>query len=639
VPCQELIVITGLTARHGFSGALFVCLVASPQFSRADEPSADSPVVVTASRVPESTADSVWSTTVLTRQDIQSRQVSSVQDLLADLAGVNIDNAGGPGKASSIFLRGTNADHTLLLINGQRVGSATLGTPPFELIPLEMIDHIELVRGPRATLYGSDAMGGVIQIFTRRPQKDGLTFGASAMDGSYDTHEFTANLQAKGEHVWASLGGDSFMTRGFDTCLPNAPPDLTGCTDSRDPDGFHNHSGVVTAGAQLGDRLAAEVDSLLADGWTNINSSFINRTAFTEHVTSIHLDGLITESWHARLVAGRDVDVQKNLFDGTPQGRFDSRRDNASLQLDGQLASALRLVSGVDYERDHVDSDTAYAVTSRDTKGVFTELHAEAGGWTGIVGGRYDNNEQFGHHLTETLGVARKLAGDTRLSATWGTAFHAPTFNELYYPGFGNPTLQPEESRSFELGADGARGALNWSLHVYQTTIDRLIAYSFDPATGLYLPQNVDRARVRGAELQADWHNAAWKIGGQVTALDPRNRSNDTNNDNLLPRRAKESGAVEVRRFIPGSGFLALDSGSIGVVGRWEGRRYDDVANTFALGGYLTMDVLTEWTFARDWKLEANAANLFDRNYQTAAYFAQAGRHYGVTIRYQTGAK
>src|SRR5205807_1479320 len=135
------------------------------------------------SRVPEPLADSFWSTTVLTRSDIEARQVQSLPDLLVDLAGINVDNTGGLGQASAIFIRGADSDHTLLLIDGVRVGSATLGTPPVELVPLEQIDHIEVVRGPRSTLYGSDAVGGVIQIFTRHATEPGLSFGGSATDG------------------------------------------------------------------------------------------------------------------------------------------------------------------------------------------------------------------------------------------------------------------------------------------------------------------------------------------------------------------------------------------------------------------------------------------------------------------------
>ncbi|HLY53850.1 MAG TPA: TonB-dependent receptor plug domain-containing protein, partial [Steroidobacteraceae bacterium] len=182
---------TGLIRRRA-SFAAFAFLFVLQAWSQVPvPPTAEqlSQVIITASRAPEPQSESLFSTTVLTRADIEASQAQSVQDLLAGLAGINIDNAGGLGQASSVFIRGADSDHTLLLIDGVRVGSATLGAAPFEIIPLEQIDHIEVVRGPRSTLYGSDAVGGVIQIFTRQADQPGVTLGGSAMDGSYDTHE------------------------------------------------------------------------------------------------------------------------------------------------------------------------------------------------------------------------------------------------------------------------------------------------------------------------------------------------------------------------------------------------------------------------------------------------------------------
>ena len=627
---------TGLSARRRSQGALALYLVF---LSPAAWPADDSQVVVTASRIAESVADSFWSSTVLTREDIESRQLSSMQDLLADLAGVNIDNTGGLGKASSVFLRGASSDHTLLLIDGTRIGSATLGVAPFELIPLAQIDRIEVVRGPRSTLYGSDAVGGVVQIFTRRQSQPGFSVGGSVMEGSHDTHEFTADLQARGERAWVSISGDTLATRGIRTCLPGALSAGAGCfldAPSQDPGGFHNHSGSLSAGARLTERLTAQLDSLIADGWTAFDGGFTNNTQFTERVTSLHLDGSLTDAWHVRLTAGRNVDVQKNFLDRDPSSRFDTTRDSASLQIDGQATPALRVISGADYENDRIDSDTSYDLASRHTRGVFTELRGELAAWSALAGARLEDNSQFGNHVTENFGITRKLGERQRLTATWGTAFRAPTFNELYYPGFGNRSLVPETSRSAELGADGSAGALRWSLHAYQTTIDRLIAFAFASA-GL-LPENIARARIRGAELQADWHNRAWKVGGQLTRMDPLNLSDDSNSEHLLPRRAKVSAALQVRRFLA-AGASSPVPGSIAAVARWEGRRFDDLANTLPLGGYLTVDLLAEWTVAHDWKLQASAANLLDRNYQTAAYFAQDGRHYSVTVRYQMPGK
>lgn len=593
-------------------------------------------LIVTAARVPEREDQSFFSSTVLTRADIEARQVSSVQDLLADLAGINIDNSGGLGQQSSVFIRGADSDHTLLLIDGVRVGSATLGIAPFEIIPLEQIDHIEVVRGPRSTLYGSDAVGGVIQIFTRQAGEPGGTLGGSAMTGSYDTHEFTGYAAARGGEAWGSISGDVLTTRGIPACLPSA---FAGCFDPtapQVPDGHQNRSGSLSAGVRLSEQLTASADVLYTHGWTAFDGAgFDDRLDFQEKVFTAHLDQALGGDWHVKLMAGRDEDDERDFLDPTPVGTFDTVRNSAGLQADGKLGSVVRLISGVDYEDVHVDSDTPFAVTSRTTRAVFSELHADLAGWSGLAGARYEDNEQFGAHWTENLGLSRRLGEGVRFLLTWGTAFRAPTFDELYFPGFGNPTLKPETSQSWEAGLDGGQGALRWSLHAYQTTIDEEI--SIDLLT--FLPVNIHKSRIRGVELQGDWHSADWVIGGQLTGLEPLNVSPGAVYDDLLPRRSQQSASLSVRRLLrtaPSGGAGGGADGSIGVVARWEGRRYDDLANTLPMGGYLTVDVLTQWRLARDWTLEAKAANVFDRSYQTAAYYAQPGRSYGVTIRYRS---
>jgi len=630
---------TGLSPRRARSCAVLPLLFCLPAAWCQQLPSSQpgpaeqlQQVIVTAARAPEPEDQSFFSSTVLTRADIEARQVSSVQELLADLAGINVDSSGGLGQQSSVFIRGADSDHTLLLIDGVRVGSATLGIAPFEIIPLEQIDHIEVVRGPRSTLYGSDAVGGVIQIFTRQAGDPGATLGGSAMTGSYDTHQFSGYLAGRGGAAWGSVAGDVLTTRGIPACLPSA---IAGCFDPaapQVPDGHQNRSGSLNAGARLTDTLTASADVLYTHGWTAFDGAgFDDRLGFQEKVFTAHLDQALGSSWHLRLMAGRDEDDERDFLDPTPVGTFDTVRNSASLQADGKLTEVVRLISGFDYEAVHVDSDTPFDVTSRTTRAGFSELHADFAGWSALAGARFEDNGQFGDHWTENLGVARKLGEGLRLLLTWGTAFRAPTFDELYFPGFGNPNLKPETSQSWETGLDGGEGALRWSLHAYQTTINNEI--SIDPLT--FLPVNINRSRIRGVELQGDWRSADWVVGGQLTGLEPLNVSPGPEYDDLLPRRAQQSASLTVRRLVH-SGSTASADGSFALVTRWEGRRYDDLANTLPMGGYLTVDLLTQWQLGSGWTLEAKAANVFDRSYQTAAYYAQPGRSYGVTIRYRS---
>lgn len=620
-------------SRGAIRGAVLAGLACSSTALAGNETSSDDPtVVVTASRIEESVADTLWSTTVFTRDDIEARQPASVQDLLAGIAGVDVTNNGGLGKLSSVFIRGAESNHTLLLIDGVRVAQAGAGMAPFELIPVSQIERIEVVRGPRSTLYGTDAIGGVVQIFTRRPAQNGLTGDVAVGGGKHDTRQASASLQARGERAWVSIGGESFDTNGFNSCATEAGVVFAGCFASEpDIDGYRSNSGSLAAGYSFNDGWQAQVRSLVSDGRSEFDGSIFsgNEMEFSERIYSLSLDGALSGDWHTRIELGRNEDHRRNVFHditGTaPVGFFDTDRNTASVQLDGKLSEAFRLIAGADYQRDKVDSDPAYDADSRDTKGVFTELHGRLNAWSGLAGVRYEDDEQFGNHVTGTVGVGRALTDRVRLTATWGTAFHAPTFDDLYYPGFNNPNLDPEKSRSFDVGLSGRAAALpiDWSLHVFQSDIDDLIGYD----SGFNLV-NIDESRIRGAELEGSWRNEHWKVGGQITRLDPVNRTAD---DRLLPRRSKESAALEVQR--------KWSSLSFGAMARYQGRRFDDVANLRPLGGYMTVDLAATQSIGKAFEIQARVANLFDRDYATAAYYLQDGINYNVTLRYRFAAE
>lgn len=581
-------------------------------------------VVVTASRVDEVMDDLLWSTTVLDRAEIETRQAESLHDLLTGLAGVVVDNAGGLGKATSIFLRGGEGDHTLLLIDGVRVGSATLGTPPFELIPLDQIERIEVVRGPRSTLYGSDAVGGVIQIFTRRGPSSELTGRASVTTGSHDLRTAVIDLGGGLGANWFGIGAASTDTDGINACLGLAFPPGGGCfTDEPDADGFRSRSGSFSAGRRFSDHWAAEVRALVVDGSAEFDGTFVNAAETREVVGSLRIDGQLGKRWHLRGSVGRNEDEQSNLLDGMDRTRFDTSRDVTSLQLDGGFGAGLRLVTGADFIRDRIVSTTVYDESSRASTGVFGELHGAFGRFSWLAGARFEDNEQFGSHVTGNVGAAASLGDALRVTMTWGTAFRAPTFNELYFPGFGNPQLEPEESASVELGLRGGRGPGSWSINVFETNVDELISFDL----GTFLSQNIADARIRGAELQTGWRTGKWSATGQLTLLDTESRSNDTNRGNELPRRAGESVSLALRR-----GWTATQ---IGTLARWTGARYDELGNTTRLGGFFTLDLMAQRIFARVWTVQARVANVFDRDYTTAALFTQDGRHYSVTLRYQ----
>lgn len=585
-------------------------------------------VVVTATRTAQTADETLASVTVITREDIERQQANSLHDLLRGTPGLSISNNGGRGQNTSFFLRGANSDQLLVLIDGIKVGSATLGTTAFQDLPIDEIERIEIVRGPRSSLYGAEAIGGVIQIFTRRGGGK-LRPRFSIGGGSYRTIEGSAGLSGGGENGWFNAGISGVDTRGFDSCRAEAGTEFGGCfTDEPDRDGYRNLSGSLRAGYRFDNGVEAEVFGLLARADNEFDGSFQNEAENRQQLLGGNLRWSPTDDWDLALRLGRSRDKSENFKDGVFASRFDSRRDTVSLQNDIALGLDHLFTLGADYQRDRVESDTAFTVTSRDNTGVFGQYLGYYGDHDLQLALRHDDNEQFGGNSTGSAAWGYRIGDTLRVTLSYGTAFKAPSFNQLYFPDFGNPDLGPEESRSIEVGLSGTPDWGNWSIHVYQTEIDDLIA--FDAAANR--PANVNEATIRGLEAAVGTRIAGWEVNAGLTLLDPENRSDGANRGNVLPRRAEQSLRLDLDREFggPSHGRYSLGASVIA-----EGRRFDDLANTRRLGGYATVDLRAEYRIDRDWRVQARIENLFDKDYETAAFYNQPGRSAYLTVRYE----
>lgn len=593
-------------------------LFVSPTSFAAD--TAAEPVVVTATRTARTVDETLASVTVITREDIERLQASSVEEVLRGVPGVTLANNGGVGKVTSMFLRGANSDHVLVLVNGVKVGSATLGTTAIQDIPLAHIERIEVVRGPRSSLYGSEAVGGVIQIFTRKGGGEPAPY-VEAGAGSYDTYQTAAGLSGGGARDWYSVSVANTNTRGFNACRGNL---TAGCfAIEPDDDGYRNRSAAFRGGRRFDGGAEFDVHVLHAEGDNQFDGSFVNESKTVQQIIGGKVGFSPVDSWRATLLAGRNRDDSDNFLNGVFKSRFNSERDTLSWQNDISLGRRQLLTLGVDRQTDRIDSTNAYPVTSRDNTGVFAHHQATLGAHDVSLALRGDDNEQFGRHTTGSLAWGRAIGDGLRLLASYGSAFKAPNFNQLYFPLFGNPNLEPETSRSAELGVNGKLSAGRWSLNLFDTEVDDLIA--FDPTT--FMPVNIDAARIRGAEAVLTQRLGDWRWAGHLTWLDPRNRSNGANHGNLLPRRAEQALRIDLDRAV---GYWQFGASVTG-----EGRRYDDLANTRRLDSYATVDIRAAYRLARHWHLQARAANLFDKRYETAEYFNQPGRNYFISLRYQ----
>ncbi len=590
----------------------------------ADQAADLAPVVVTATRTAITVDDALASVSVITRADIERLQPLSVADLLAGLPGVTFANSGGYGQQTSLFLRGTNAAHTLVLLDGVRIGSVANGLAAFEQLPVEQIERIEIVRGPRSSLYGADAIGGVIQIFTRHGSRDGgMTPSLSVTAGSEHLWRGELGLSGGNANGWYNLSMGSQYTRGINSCRIGAGTAFAGCfTDEPDRDGSRSRNISANGGYRWDNGAQLTGTWLRSLGDVEFDGDFQNRSRTVQQAAGSSLSINPLSSWKTTLSVGQNLDRYDNYKDRAFTGYIYSRRNQAGWQNDISLSTTQLLTLGVDWQAEHIDSDTGFLASRRHDTGAYAQYQGTFGRSEVQLSARRDDNSQFGHHNTGAAAWGYRFDDGLKLSASYGSAFHAPTFNDLYFPfGSGNPDLQPEKSRSAELGLSQKLRTWNWALNAYQTRIAQLIALDSS-----FFPSNISRARINGVEAQLGTDLAGWKLQGYLTWLRPQNRDGGANDGNVLPRRPEHSARVDLDRRFGAFGVGATINGA--------GRSYDDAANRHRVGGYATTDLRASYQFAPDWQVEGRLANVFDRSYETVWYFNQPGREVFLTLRY-----
>ncbi len=589
-------------------------------------------VVVTATRTAITADAALAAVDVIDRTEIEHSSARSLPELLRGRAGITIINQGGLGKLSTLFLRGTESDHVLMLVDGVRMGSPTSGLTSLQDLPLEPIERIEIVRGPRSSLYGADAIGGVIQIFTRRGNsREGVHGRGRIGAGSHGLREASAGLDVRGTRGTVGVDLAHQSTDGINACRGTYDP-LTwagaGCfiePDTQpDRDGYRNNSATVRADFAPNEAWQFDARGFRATGHNDYDGDYVDNSDIVQQVVGGSVRWTPSAAVQLKLNAGRNTDISDNYLGNSFANRYDTTRDSASLQGDFTVAAGHVLTGGFDWLRDRADVIDPWApfAAERGNRAVFAQYQTRFAAQDLQLSLRRDDNDQFGGHSTGGIAWGMGFGDGWRLTASHATAFKAPSFNELYYPGFSNPLLRPESSRSSELGL-GQRGAgWHWQLNAYQTTINDLIAYD----STLFMPNNIERARIRGVELTGDIRLGEWDLHGQLGSLNARNLSAGLNGKRLA-RRPSSSARLELDRQFGAWGF--------GVTGIAEAARWDDAGNSLRVGGYATADARVSWRFANDWTLQASLVNAFDRNYETSAYYLQPGREVSLSLRWQ----
>jgi len=568
-------------------------------------------VIVTANRVPQAADTAVADVVVIDADQIARAGPIGLAELLQRHAGAEISATGGPGQPSGVFLRGTNTNHVVVLVDGVRLNSATTGTNALENLPLAQIDRIEVLRGPASSLYGADAIGGVIQIFTKA--QDGITAGISA--GSEHRGEVRAGIgRTAGDWSWAlnagALAVDAFSATNASNAFSFNP----------DNDPYRNKNADGALQWRWADGHKVSLRGLFSSADTHFDagpgSDDINHQRLS--TLSLQSEDRFTRNWLStvRLARGSDHSSTSGAFPST----FDTDQDQALWQNDLTLgATALSL--GTEWRRERVSSDTQYTQTERTIASVFAAAQHtfDTIQLEGSV--RSDSNSQFGTHTTGRVGAAWSFARDWRVSAAAGNAFHAPSFNDLYFPpafGFsGNPDLKPERSRGVDAALRWRSGGTTVSLTAFDNRIDDLIAV--DPSFTTVI--NVNRARIHGTTLAAQQLWGPWRADAEWTHQSPR----DADTGLLLVRRAVDHGRAG----------LAFDSDSwrVGADLVASSERYDSAANTPAsrMGGYGLLSLYANWLVTRTVTLGARVLNATDKHYELAKGYNTAPRQFMLT--------
>lgn len=577
------------------------------------------PVVVTATRSAQPLADSLPQTSLFDEQDIADSNADDVLGLIALAPGVQITRNGGPGANSGVFIRGAASSQSLVLIDGVRVESVSLGAAQLSQLMLDQTDHVEVVNGNVSALYGSNAIGGVVQIFTKEGDAHPPRFHFEAEYGSYHTQRQSAGvdgaLDADGRTTF-SLNVSREKTDGFSSIDPALAPNA-----NPNANGYLNESVAATLRHKFTDNWDAGVRFLQSNGVDSFDDAYgsptdINKTHDRVRSASVFANGKLTDRWttHFTVAQGQDrANIEQN---GVYTSRFNSENHQYLWQNDFKLADAHKLLFGYEHLDQSLDSDQLSA-PDRHVNSVFAGYVGRFGASDVQANVRHDQYSDFGGANSYYLGYAYNFDAHWRASASYAASFRAPSFDDLYYPFSGNPSIQPERSHSVEAALQYASGKVGvLRVTAFQTRYSNLIDYVSD-GSGFYIAQNVGRAKVQGVEGSWAGHVGATDIRAGVTFQNP---VDETNHEDLT-RRA--------RRFATLSAHRSFGRWRVG--GEWivSGARSDYDST---LAGYGVVNLSARYDITKSWWLSARIDNLFDRNYELAYSYNTPRRGAYITL-------
>ncbi|MGF1759074.1 TonB-dependent receptor [Photobacterium sagamiensis] len=592
-------------------------------YAFAAETSPDEVMVVTANRFEQPVKNVIAPISIVTKEEIDAIQAKSLAEVLRRLPGVQVVSA-GYGQSTEVYVRGTSSRHLLVMINGVRIGSATLGSADFSQIPLTGIERIEFIRGSRAALYGSDAIGGVLNIITAYQPGETvaeLTVGGGS-DGYYQAGGSVAG--GIGDSGWGKValkseGGDGFSAR-------KEPFE-------QDDDGFENKNIVAEIGTHVGNNWKLSLQGYYHDGDSDYDSNDFSGNIIPNSQTENSLYNVAAKAGYSKsdliseLTIAQNQDEARDYSDISDGDTIKTDRTVINWQNHYQLNNAVEFGGGVEWYRDSVSSTgTNYAEDERDNVALYLTSIYRVNDWQVEGSVRTDDNDSYGTNNTWQLAAAYNITSELQLSANAGTGFKAPTFNDLYWPGAGNPDLEPEESKNYEVSLTGAHQILDWRATAYQSDIDKLIAWAPEDASDPFsnwIPMNVNEAEIKGLELTAGFATGLLYHDLSYDYLD----TEDKKTNKQLARRSEHSAKWNVS-------YLA-EQWQLDVSALYKGKSYDDVANTKELDAYTLVDVAASYFVTDNLAVRGRIANLFDEDYVAKDTYNVQERSYYATMTYQ----
>lgn len=597
-------------------------------------------MIVTAGRVEQSVSSVLAPVTVFNRQRIEAIQAGDVYDILKQAPGIQLARTGGKGGSTGIFVRGTNSGHVLILVDGVRFESATTGIAAIDSLGADQIERIEIVRSPRSSLYGSDAIGGVIQIFTRQGSAISNT-KVTVAAGSENTRELSvaSNFAYSAGSIMVSATGA--QSDGIDSQYED--DDWTG-NDNYDLDDDRSEFRDLSLrwSHQLSDSLQLDWNSYYSQDevhydetscaaydfatWECIEPNLSLPYAETQNAkTAISANADVSDLWRIKLQAGYSLDdsvTRNETAELDTESQIKSERFQYSWINEFRFSQQQQLLLGVDFLDEFVEGDQNYQVDERENLGSFLQYHLASGKASLAIGGRYDDNEQFGGYETGNLAFGWMFSEALEAVLSFGTAFKAPTFNDLYWPTGGNPDLEPEESQNIELQFRGeVVDDHYYEVNLFKNKLDNLIEWApIDPSDpfSLWQPQNVAEAEIKGVELIYQASFAATNLAFNATYSEPK----DLVADEDLRRRSRWVGSVDVSRRFEGLIVgLTLQGAS-------------DKKGPEQLAGYGTLDLRIERRFSEAFTAKLKVENLFDKEFIQAERYNDQGRFALLALEY-----